>query len=141
MIFCIIFSFRVGDYFSLKEKCTAFDIINTVDLYKPFDFYWGTDKNRRLVMINSICHVKYSVRNSLDKLERFQGKSNQNVCTETMLTQILEVFANIGASLIWPHSSLAWQTSFVSIDVQIRTQECPVLSCYDTSHSECAAIG
>jgi len=30
------------------------------------------DKNQRLVMINGIYHVKYNVRNSLDKLERFQ---------------------------------------------------------------------
>ena len=30
------------------------------------------DKNHRLVMMNGIYHVKYSVRNSLDKLERSQ---------------------------------------------------------------------
>ena len=30
------------------------------------------DKNQRLVMINGIYHVNYSVRNSLDKLERIQ---------------------------------------------------------------------
>ena len=29
------------------------------------------DKNQRLVMINGVDHVKYSVRNSLDKLKRF----------------------------------------------------------------------
>ena len=28
--------------------------------------------NQRLVMINGICHVLYSVRNSLDQLEHFQ---------------------------------------------------------------------
>ena len=30
------------------------------------------DKNQRLFMINGTYHVKYSVRNSLDKLKRFQ---------------------------------------------------------------------
>ena len=30
------------------------------------------DKNQRLVVINSICHVKYSIRNSLDKLKHIQ---------------------------------------------------------------------
>ena len=35
------------------------------------------DKNQRLVMINGIYHVKYSARNSVDKLERYQSKAAQ----------------------------------------------------------------
>ena len=34
------------------------------------------DKNQRLVKINSIYHVKYSVRNSLDKRKKFQSWPN-----------------------------------------------------------------
>ena len=48
----------------------AFIMSNTVSETALIKSYIFPDKHQRFAMINDIYHVKYRVRNSLDKLER-----------------------------------------------------------------------
>ena len=83
------------------------------------------DKNQRLVMLNDIYHVKYIVRNSLDKLKHFQTFPLLNhlkyfgtyKCSKLLSFSLKGAKSLIEIVLIWLASTDLRKTREIIIDI------------------------